>query len=243
MVHVPAGTFVMGNDKEGAGDRPAHRVTITHAFYIDRTEVTAEAYAACVAEGACSARNNHVKRNITSTYACNIEKDRASHPANCVDREQAERFCKFAKKRLPTEAEWEYAARGSDERDYPWGKAPPTGCNFGTISALPGPCGQRKGTSPVGLAPDGASPFGALDMAGNVWEWTNDKYASYSADDVTDPHVRIDTRPDGPTQRGVIRGGSWDYSVASAKTTFRLPFPVDTANASVGFRCVRDEGK
>ncbi len=235
MLRVPAGTFTMGVDREGKGDGPAHRVTLTRAFYIDRTEVTTTAYAACVQRGACTPVGVHVGDVVESTYGCNTDRDRPTHPVNCVDRSQAERFCAFAGKRLPTEAEWEYAARGAEPRAYPWGDEPPTTCEQAVLPAMTGACGERKGTAEVAATVKGTSPFGAYDMAGNVWEWVTDAYEPYPSGAVTDPHV-----PAKPGFRGILRGGSWDYSEASAKTTFRLPFAPANGNVSIGFRCARD---
>jgi eukaryotic-like serine/threonine-protein kinase len=213
MVPVPAGTFAMG-------EKPARPVIVQRAFYIDRTEVRADAYAACVEDGACSPNRVHTGDTIETAYGCNTDKERPKHPANCVDRAQAEKYCAFVRKRLPTEAEWEYAARGTDGRDYPWGNAPPTTCSMAILTGMTGECGDRKGTWEVGTTASGKSPFGALDMAGNVWEW-----------------VAGAAEPDG---KGVLRGGSWDYAITSAKTSYRLPFPVTSGNVSVGFRCARD---
>jgi eukaryotic-like serine/threonine-protein kinase len=233
MIKIPAGTFTMGNDKEGPGDRPAHKVTLK-SFFIDKHEATAEAYQRCIDAAACTARNVHPKKGFPAgVYGCNTEKDRGNHPANCVDREQAEAYCTWAKKRLPSEAEWEYAARGSDEREYPWGAGAPASCAQAVVSGIGGTCGQRKGTMPVGSAPDGASSFGVLDMAGNVFEWVADGYAPYEAGDHTDPLVPLGNK------KGIIRGGSWDYSTPAAKTTFRTTWISEAGNASIGFRCAR----
>jgi formylglycine-generating enzyme required for sulfatase activity len=235
MIAIPAGTFTMGNDKEGPGDRPAHDVTLA-AFHIDKTEVSADAYKRCVEAGVCTERNVHPKKGFPAgIYGCNTEKDRGDHPANCVDRDQAEAYCTWAKKRLPSEAEWEYAARGTDGRDYPWGAGAPTSCTQAVLSGIGGTCGQRKGTMPVGSATEGASPFGVLDMAGNVFEWVADGYAPYEAADQEAPLVA----PGG--KKGVIRGGSWDYSVLAAKTSFRTSWVSEAGNASIGFRCARGE--
>ncbi|MBX3208493.1 MAG: SUMF1/EgtB/PvdO family nonheme iron enzyme [Labilithrix sp.] len=236
MVRVPAGSFTMGTDKEGRGDGPAHRVTITKAFYLDRTEVTAEAYAACVEEGSCTPSRVHADNIPETTWGCNSGKDQPRHPANCVDRAQAERFCAYAEKRLPTEAEWEYAARGDDAREYPWGNAPPTSCATAILLGLAGDCKDRKGTSEVGATAEGRSAFGALDMAGNVWEWVADGHEPYSPRAVTDPRAGLAA----PYAKGVLRGGSWDYAPTSAKTTYRYPFQANIANISTGFRCARD---
>ena len=237
MVRVPAGRFVMGTSQAGRrGDGPPHPVTITKAFYIDRTEVTAEMYFACVEEGACTPSRVHADNVVETTLGCNTAKDQPRHPANCVDRFQAERFCAYAQKRLPTEAEWEYAARGTDGREYPWGNTPPTTCTMAVLSGLAGDCRDRKGTSEVGGTADGRSPFGALDMAGNVWEWVADGHEPYPAQEVTDPQVALAA----PHAKGVLRGGSWDYAPTSAKSTYRYPFQANVGNISTGFRCARD---
>ena len=239
MIRIPGGTFVMGSDHDGKLERPAHRVSLTHAFYIDRTEVRADAYWACVAEKKCPANRVHTAEMVETAYGCNSDKDKPAHPVNCIDRSQAERYCAFVNKRLPTEAEWEYAARGTDNREFPWGNAPPTTCAMAILSGVTGPCGDRRGTWEVGTTAEGKSAFGALDMAGNVWEWVVDGYEPYpssgDAGAVSDP--RVASPPNG---RGVLRGGSWDYAVTSAKVTYRLPFQATSGNVSIGFRCARD---
>lgn len=241
MIRVPAGTFTMGKDIEGKGDRLAHKVLLTHAFYIDRTEVTIEKYNACIEKGACTPRLVHLKKNASGVWGCNSgDKEHGSYPANCVDRRQALAYCNHENKRLPTEAEWEYAARGTDEREYPWGPNAPKACNLAVLSGMLGACGDRHGTFPVGSAPDGASPFGVLDMGGNVWEWVADDYAPYTADPATDPMFTFSGTPETPL-RGVLRGGSWDYGPESSKTHFRLPFIADAGNASIGIRCALSE--
>jgi len=238
MVRVPAGSFMMGTDKEGRGDGPAHRVTITKPFYIDRTEVTAEVYGACVEDGSCTPNRVHGDNIPETTWGCNTSKDQPHDPVNCVDRWQAERFCEYAHKRLPTEAEWEYAARGDDGRAYPWGNAPPTTCTMASLSGLAGDCRDRRGTTEVGSTIDGRSAFGALDMAGNVWEWVADGHVPYpnGSAEVTDPRPALSA----PHAKGVLRGGSWDYAPTSAKTTYRYPFQANIGNISTGFRCARD---
>ena len=244
MVKVPAGSFMMGSDHDGKGEKPLHRVTMTHAFYIDRTEVRADAYAACVEDGACSSNKVHAGDAVDSTYGCNTDKERPKHPANCIDRMQAEQYCTFASKRLPTEAEWEYAARGTDAREYPWGNAAPTTCAQAILTGMIGDCGDRKGTWEIGTTADGKTPFGALDMAGNVWEWVADGYDVYPASDAGSGHDAGDVVDPKPafqaSGKGILRGGSWDYSVTSAKTTYRLPFAATSGNVSTGVRCARD---
>jgi formylglycine-generating enzyme required for sulfatase activity len=237
MVRVPAGSFTMGSDKYDKNERPAHTVTLTYAFYIDRNEVTAEAYAKCVEEKECTPNRVHSGDVVETAYGCNTAQSNPRHPVNCVDRVQAEKYCAWVAKRLPTEAEWEYAARGSDGRDYPWGNDPPQSCDKAVIVGMAGPCQEnRKGTWEVGSTVAGKSPFGALDMAGNVWEWVADGYAEYAAGDATDPK----TPPPAAGARGVLRGGSYDYSVQAARTSFRFAFSATSAHVGIGFRCARD---
>lgn len=235
MVRVPAGTFTMGTDREGKGDGPAHRVRLSKAFAIDRLEVIAEAYQACVDDGKCTRRRVHGPEVPENDFGCSASADQPKHPANCVDRMQAEQYCAFAGKRLPTEAEWEYAARGSDARAYPWGSTAPTTCATAVVSSVTGECTEHKGPLAVGSAPDGKGPFGALDMAGNVWEWVADGFEAYAKGELVDPKVET-----GASGKGVLRGGSWDYAPTSAKTTYRLPWPASAGNASIGFRCAAD---
>jgi sulfatase modifying factor 1 len=183
MVCVPAGMFQMGTDLQDflgemipADERPAHEITLTQTYWIDRTEVTAMAYAECVAAQACS-----VPAPVeNSTWQV---PGKESHPINGVTWFQAVEYCEWKGRRLPSEAEWEYAARGDDGRLFPWGNEAPTcerivaqGCN-------------PNGTQPVGSKPMGASPVGALDMVGNVYEWCADYYQAnyYSISPVDDP--------------------------------------------------------
>ena len=237
MIRIFAGVFTMGSDSDGKGDGPAHTVRLTRSFWIDRTETTVEMYAACISTGDCTPNRVHLGGTpdaATEAQGCNVSPDHAAHPVSCVDRDQAERFCAHVQKRLPTEAEWEYAARGSDGRTYPWGNTAPTSCAFASIAALAGECHERRGTAAAGAASEGKSPFGVVDMAGNVWEWVSDSYAPYTSGEATDPFA-----PPG-TGRGVLRGGSWDFAPTSARTTFRYPLAATTGNVSTGFRCARD---
>ncbi len=214
MAVVPAGDFLMGSDGEelDADERPASRIHVD-AFWIDRVEVTNARYGVCVEAGACSLAIGAAFGDAT----------KADHPVSIVAWTQAAAYCRWVGKRLPTEAEWEKAARGGDGRRYPWGPSfEPERLN----------AGYTAGTTPVGHYPDGASPSGALDMAGNVFEWTSSLYRPY-------PYDPGDGRED-PTARGarVNRGGSWYYGAAYARTTYRA-----TANhlyrriADLGFRC------
>ena len=236
MTLVPAGAFTMGSDAGGRSSRPQHHVRITRPFYIDTTEVTVDAYAACVRDKDCTPPRFHHGRAGASPTACNSIGDPsfARQPVNCVSYEQAVHFCKYASKRLPTEAEWEYAARGTDGRTYPWGEGEPRTCRFAITSGAEGACGSRKGTYEVGTTVDGKSPFGLFDMAGNVWEWVADDWSSYGKDEQVDPILPP------RTGKGIIRGGSWDYSAAAAKAYERMSLERSFALNNVGFRCAKD---
>jgi formylglycine-generating enzyme required for sulfatase activity len=223
MTRAKTGTFQMGSPAGvgEANEHPQHQVTLS-AYCIDKTEVTVKDYRACVAKGACSA--------TATTQSCNGE-DRADHPVNCVTWDEAVAYCKWAGKRLPTEAEWEYAARGADGRTYPWGNKAPTTERLNTYADGDG----WSTTAPVGSYPKGASPVGALDLAGNVWEWTADWYGPYSATAVTDPTGVIagDFR--------VIRGGGWNINDPGiVRAAVRLWFETSKAVDLIGFRCVRE---
>jgi len=253
-VLVPGGAFRMGSsDGEGAPDeQPRHAVTLS-AYCIDRTEVTVAAYAACVAAGACSAPPLTVNWSSYSgnearlfSQACNGS-DRPSHPINCVDWGQAAAYCAWTGGRLPTEAEWEYAARGSDGRIHPWGSEPPSARRLNACGAECLAAARRDGTprkalyddddgwpttAPVGSYPEGASPFGVLDMAGNVWEWTADWYGPYPEAAQTDPQGAATG-----TSR-VSRGGSWTSGGAErARAADRDWLDPEIREAGLGFRC------
>jgi formylglycine-generating enzyme required for sulfatase activity len=238
MSLVPKATFTMGGpDGELAEEieRPRHQVTITHDYCVDRTEVTVEAYNKCVAAGAC-------KPNKPDD-GCN-HADKAQHPINCIAWEDAAAFCTFSGKRLLTEAEWELAARGTDGRLYPWGNAPPTAkllnscggeCDVSkpnTVRTFPEPDGN-VGTAPVGSYPAGASPFGLLDMSGNVSEWVADWKGRYEANAVTDP-VGAEHSDYGR----IIRGG--DYAVGGADNcTATTRYWYDFGTDAIGVRCAK----
>ncbi len=239
MVLVPAGKFTMGSDSGSRFEKPQHFVRITRDFYIDTTEVTVEAYASCMKDKACSTPRFKTMRGRsapTSINACNGATDPsfARQPINCVNYEQAVMFCKHDGMRLPTEAEWEYAARGSDGRTYPWGEGEAHSCRYAITGGAEGPCGARKGTYEVATTIDGKSPFGLYDMSGNVWEWVADDFYDYGKDEQVDPILPP------RSQKGVVRGGSWDYSANAAETFSRLPMERAYALNNVGFRCAKD---
>jgi sulfatase modifying factor 1 len=257
MVRVPAGTFRMGSpDSEGdADEHPQHEVTLS-GYCIDRTEVTVAAYGACVAAKGCSASRLTVSwagysPEDTKRHSrwCNGP-DRPEHPMNCVDWEQAAAYCQWAKKRLPTEAEWEYAARGSGGRRYPWGNPEPSverlnACGRECVSmakrylnaAWRGLYSGKDGwetTAPVGTYRDGVSPFGTFDMAGNVWEWTSDWYGLYTG--------AAATNPKGPNagEYRVNRGGGWaTLDISWVRAANRDGSDPSNRFNDLGFRCAR----
>ena len=214
--------------------KPRHRVTLD-AFYIDETEVSVAAYETCVTAGTCRAPREGGLCNANAP-------DRENHPINCVDWMQATAYCKWLGRRLPSEAEWEYAARGTDERQSPWGNEPPDSTR---LNACGGECAETTrlydaqdgwpATAPVGTFKGGASPFGVLDIAGNVWEWTADWFGNYPAEPATNPHG-----PETGAAR-VFRGGGWgSHDAASVSATFRRAGKPTDSDDSLGFRCALD---
>lgn len=257
MALIPAGAFTMGADNVEAR---RHQVRVS-AFCLDYTEVTVAQYRACAARGECPAGpttemfSSETSEDRLRNRECNGGRpDRDTHPMNCIDWPGSNRFCRAAGKLLPTEAQWEYAARGTDGRRNPWGDEPPdetrvNACGGecaemlrrdfgyrGLIPQYPGNDGWTS-TAPVGSYPAGRSPFGTLDMTGNVWEWTADWYGEYATNEQADV---LD--PTGPTYGvgRVYRGGSWDSRDGLwPYATFRLAQDDSFRSASVGFRCAR----
>jgi eukaryotic-like serine/threonine-protein kinase len=223
MVYVPEGDFLMGS-VAGVGsddEQPQHTVYLD-AFWIDRTEVTNAMYASCVAAGACSPPAS-TSSNHRSAYYGNGEYDH--YPVIYVSWNNANAYCTWAGRQLPTEAEWEKAARGTDGRSYPWGEGIDCGrANFHNCVG---------DTSEVGSYPSGASPYGAMDMAGNVWEWVADWYDSgYYG-------VSPSSNPAGPTD-GLYRsqrGGSWVDDSDLLQASVRLWGNPGDLNFDSGFRC------
>lgn len=229
MVAIPAGDFMMGSEDGEADEKPVHRVHV-NGFSMDVTEVTASAYQACVSAGGCTPATTVDWLGITEDlralfdpFCTGGKADRSNHPINCVSWDQATAYCGWAKKRLPTEEEWEYAARGTDGRKYPWGNDAPGGRLCWNRWS------SKEGTCAVGSYPAGRSPFGLQDMAGNVWEWT----ASGSSDDYSKNRTK--------TAR-VYRGDGWiddDGSGAYGRAANRARGTPSDRYYSVGFRCAR----
>lgn len=233
MVCVPAGEFQMGNNDGDTDEKPAH-ATALDGFWLDRTPVTNSQYARFLNE-----RGNRRQDGVTwinlGSDRCRIRRGGtghkvrpayADHPVVEVSWHGAEAYAEWAGVRLPAEAEWEYAARGSGGVTYPWGN------RFDGRRANCLGTGTED-TMPVGSFPGGASWCGALDLAGNVWEWVADWYGSYSS--------RRQVNPKGPRsgKSRVLRGGSWSGNAKSLRSTFRLQRAPDFTNLNVGFRCAR----
>lgn len=224
LVYVPQGSFTMGYFGSDQGDeRPEHQVTLD-AYWIDQTEVTNAMYAKCVADKKCDPPES-IKSSTRKEYFGNP--DFANYPVIYVSWEDAKKYCEWAGRDLPTEAQWEKAARGPDGRLYPWGNTQPKNTLLNYLGS------GLKDTSKVGSYPDGASMYGALDMAGNVYEWVNDWYSSvyYQSSPLENP-----LGPVSGTFR-VARGGAWGYSDEYARSSYRNRYTQDRAFFSYGFRC------
>jgi formylglycine-generating enzyme required for sulfatase activity len=224
MVEFPAGSFEFAM-KEGV------RAVVAAPFCLDVTEVTVAAYAACVARGGCTPARDEADwpgisdaDRLRSRKRCNGERaDRADHPVNCVTWDQAAAYCRALRRRLPTEAEWEWAARGGAEaRHFPWGSEPPARQVCWNLRPDGAPDADWPGTCAVGSHPEGAGPGGLQDLAGNVWEWTSS------------------ANREGARER-VTRGGGFSYQgpevVSVGYRGWNIPGQRDPA---IGFRCAKD---
>lgn len=221
QVFVPAGSFMMGSENGADDERPVHKVTL-NAFWIDWTEVTNAQYEACVAAGTCQLPAGPSSYTRGSYYG---NPAYADYPVIRVSWQDARDFAEWAGGRLPTEAEWEYAARGPNTLIYPWGNEAPS-CELLNFKNCIGD------TAEVGSYADGASWVGALDMTGNVWEWVNDWYGGYGEWPAVNP-----TGPDLGEYR-VLRGGAWNLNDRLTRAAFRGFDNPDYGDINVGFRVV-----
>jgi formylglycine-generating enzyme required for sulfatase activity/DNA-binding CsgD family transcriptional regulator len=241
LIHIPAREFEMGSsraeDPHAFEEELPQHIVYLDAYWIDKTEVSNAQYALCVAEsGACTKPANNYSLNRASYYDNDQYVD---YPVIFVSWSQAAAYCAWAGRRLPTEAEWENAARGPEPRIYPWGNAyDGTLANYCDVNCQTDWKDSRFDdgyidTSPVGKYPNGASMYGVLDMAGNVYEWVADWYGPYSQDRQTNP-----TGPASGLEK-IIRGGSWGDDPAHVRSSVRSPINADNWLNFVGFRCAR----
>lgn len=249
MVLIPAGEFLRGSRTGEANERPA-RTLFLNTFALDQTEVTVArftAFAEATGHRTVAEREGWAwvwvgewgkGGKFVRTRGADWRHPKGpgsaplpEHPVTQVSHQDAEAYCRWAGKRLPTEAEWEKAARGPDGRFYPWGETFEVG-RANTVGAADG----FPEVAPVGSFPAGVSPYGALDMAGNVWEWTADWYRAdyYGAAPARSPPGP----PPGKTR--VVRGGSWGGPPDWSTVTNRYDRPPDYRNNKIGFRCARD---
>lgn len=230
MTHVPAGEFTLGSNRGLQLERP-QIVGRTIDFFIDIHEVTKEEYQRCVEAGHCP------------PPVC-PQNEVPNVPVTCVTQPAAAAYCAFVGKRLPTEEEWEKAARGTDARTYPWGETSPD-CNRAVYRS----CVQENAPLPVGGRTAGKSPYGTMDQSGNVWEWTATSRPLW--DKEKDPR-RLQGGYDPPkTEESVnqttlhnphfiIRGGSFLDDALSMRTTLRFLMPANFTSRALGFRCAAD---
>lgn len=218
MVAIPASEFLMGSNDED--ERPPHQVYVD-SFEIDIFEVTNEQFHRFVVETGYKTEAERAGESQTwQQYALG----KAHHPVVKVTWNDAQAYCEWAGKRLPTEAEWEKAARGTEGHIYPWGN------EWDSTKANTKEAGYRDTTS-VGSFPEGASPYGVMDMVGNVREWVSAWYKAYPGSDFSSPYF-------GEKYR-VIRGGGWFEETELATTTKRFASSEDARNDDLGFRCAR----
>ncbi len=251
LLYVPEGEFKMGSEAGLTDERPLHAVFLD-AYWIDRTEISNSMYAQCVEAGGCDEPASTVYFN---------DPEYADHPVVYVSWVDANDYCTWAGRRLPTEAEWEKAASwdpvANQQRVFPWGNE--YDCKKGNYddeveldaSLMPGTtvnCDGFLRSSPVGSFPEGASPYGALDMGGNVWEWVHDAFievdpikpslqnyyaiSPYSNPMGVDPAI---------TEYRSMRGGSWNFTFGFGRAAYRLWYGLDDKYDGVGFRCALSE--
>lgn len=248
MCFVPEGEFKQGcneaiDDECHILEYPYHRKTL-ESFWIDKYEVTIEEFQKCIDAGAC---NNNDKESphydayrIIDEYEeyynwCNLNNaEKSGHPMNCVSWLGAEAYCKWVGKRLPTEAEWEKAARGTDGRKYPWGNDE-ISCEHAVYNETDSLYNGE--TQPIGIREKGVSPYGCYDMAGNISEWTSDKFDYYrpDEDDIIYDYPSLKTLSHITTRGGYYRGGKRHVRCSNRGVVAS----VEELNDTMGIRCVK----
>ena len=251
MVYVPAGKFVMGSEVGLPDEQPAHTVDLD-AFWLDRTEVTNDMYRQCVEAAKCE------QPGVLTYYD---DPQFAYHPVVHVSWTNAVSYCSFVDRRLPTEAEWEKAATWVPQKGekliYPWGNE--YDCskgNFDDETELDASlmqdgsvsCDGYSLTAPIGSFPAGASPYGALDMGGNVWEWVHDAFIEVDPINATIENYYATSPASNPmgvdpaiTEYRSMRGGSWNWTFGYGRSAYRLWYGKDDKYDAIGFRCALSE--
>lgn len=234
---IPAGTFIMGSDTDLPNEAPMHEIYL-NAYYIGKTEVTnAEYYRFWLETGGDSSEHTPISYGGAFGTWPEIAQTKPDHPVVGVSWYSADAYAAWRGMRLPTEAEWEKAARGTDARRWPWGNAFRQRIETTNIHA-----NVRKESGahlqPVASYTTGVSPYGAQDMAGNVWEWVTDWYSE------TFYHHTPDRNPKGPTvgSRRVVRGGSWLNAEMLARCSTRIGQYPGIGTSFIGFRLAKDAG-
>jgi formylglycine-generating enzyme required for sulfatase activity len=226
-IYIPSGTFIMGSTDDFTEaelqEKPQHNVYLD-GYWIDLTEVTQGMYKRCVAAGLCTDLVHDTEQNPHYT---NPEYD--THPVVYVTWDQAKKYCEATGRRLPTEAEWEKAARGTDGRLYPWGDTPPNG-NLALYAMA------SNTTRSVGSYPAGKSPYGVLDMIGNVREWVNDVYSEYYYGESPDRNPQGPELSEDHSSR-TLRGASFKDSLHYTHLAMRFHHVPNSPGENRGFRC------
>lgn len=234
MVLIPEGLFKMGADDIHGFEGPAHSVFLDD-YYIDQYEVTNAQYKACVDSGECSAPEETHTVAVERYYG-NL--DYSDYPVMSISWENANSYCEWRGARLPTEAEWEKAARGTDGRTYPWGED--LDCRYANYGLITEFCVGSP--TKVGSYPLGVSPFGVHDMLGNMTEYTADWFVEnyYEYLEENDVNPFISDKPDNSFQGHTIRGGSWvGFEQNELRITSRNNAGIGASSIILGFRCAK----
>ena len=217
MAYIPTGEFTMGSEVREKNEMPIHTVYLD-GYWMDQTPVTNAMYLLCMNAGQCETPTNGYY-----TYSAF-----ADYPVVFVSWDKANAYCEWTDSHLPTEAEWEKAARGTDQRSFPWGEG--FDCSKANYDSCVG------STTIVNRYESGKSPYGLYDMAGNVWEWTADWY---------DENYYANTPLSNPLGAAtgdfrVLRGGAWGFVNFDMRTSYRYKKLPETSTNNIGFRCVRN---